>query len=160
MLHYRAVVNEPNLRDTLLVQDAYLRYGNACSDVSGELAQDTTAIWAGVASRGIKQLVATSSPALHIYCSKPDGSTALFAQQVTALVSVRLDGWTIHLDSWLIAKIGSLRENFQMKQAESSSGTSTLTIASARSSTSFHHNLTASNGQRPTFGAAPGSLRR
>jgi hypothetical protein len=110
MLHYRAVLNEPNLRDTLLVQDAYLRYGTACSDVSGELAQDTTAIWAGVASRGIKQIVAMSSPALHIYCSKPDGSTALFAQQVTALVSVRLDEWTIHLDSWLIAKIGSLRE--------------------------------------------------
>jgi hypothetical protein len=57
MLHYRAVLNEPALHHSLQSNDAQLRYGNSCRDVSVELAQDDTCMWSGIASKSIRQFM-------------------------------------------------------------------------------------------------------
>ncbi len=111
MLHYRQILNEPALADSLQPADGRVRYGNSCRDVSAELGQDDTAMWAAIASKSIKQLQRSDSAALRIYRADERGITSLVSPQVTRPETLRLGDWTIQLDSWLREKLARLRES-------------------------------------------------
>jgi hypothetical protein len=109
MLHYRAVLNEPVLKQSLQSNDLHLRYGNSCRDVSVELAQDDTAIWAGTASKAIKQLREDKAPSLRIYVSDQNSATSLIQPPLFVPRILRLDDWTIFIDEWLLQKLSQFR---------------------------------------------------
>jgi hypothetical protein len=67
MLHYRAVLDEKKLADSLMSKEGRLRYGNSCRDVSVELAQDDVAIAAALASKAIRSLVHETKASVSIY---------------------------------------------------------------------------------------------
>lgn len=110
MLHYRAVLNEPALKDSLRPHDARFRYGNSCRDVSIQLAQDDTAIWAGTASKAIKQLVLHSEANVRIYHADAGGQISLFGSSVTPLSEPKLGLWTVRFDKFVLDKLASLRK--------------------------------------------------
>ena len=109
MLHYRAVLNEPTLADSFQSKDSRIRYGNSCRDISTELAQDDTALWAAIASKAIKQIQQGTGAALKIYCSDERGVTTLIEPEVSKPEALRLRGWEIRVDGWVIQKLARLR---------------------------------------------------
>lgn len=109
MLHYRAVLNEPVLKQSLRSNDSHMRYGNSCRDVSVELAQDDAAIWAGVASKAIKQIREAKEPSLRIFVSDQNGVTSLIQPQLFVPRILHLDDWTICVDEWLLEKLSQFR---------------------------------------------------
>jgi hypothetical protein len=109
MLHYRAVLNEPQLHDQLSSADSRLRFGNACRDVTTEIAQDDTAIWAGTASKAIKQLASCPGAELRVYINDADGGTKLIRPQVGPVLTVEWNEWTVRFDGWLVEKLATLR---------------------------------------------------
>ena len=110
MLHYRSVMNEPALKESLLSPDARFRYGNSCQDVSVLLAQDDAATWAGIASRAIKQVADTTEPAVQIYYANTDGTIGLVSSEIAKVRQCRWHDWTIVFDDWLLEKMATLRK--------------------------------------------------
>ncbi len=110
MLHYRAILNETALNQSLQSQDVRFRYGNSCRDVSSQLAQDDAAMWSGVASKAVKELEKQDMGVLRIYMSKPDGGIEIFHPQVTKPLTIALYEWTILLDDWLLTKLATFRQ--------------------------------------------------
>ena len=100
MLHYRAVLNEPTLADSLQPKDARIRYGNSCRDISTELAQDDTALWAAIASKAIKQMRQGVGAALRIYRADERGITSLIEPEVSEAKALRFRGLG-HSHRWL-----------------------------------------------------------
>ena len=111
MLHYRAVLNEPALHQSLQSNDAHLRYGNSCRDVSVELAQDDTCMWSGIASKSIRQIRETGEPSLRIYVSDQNGVTSLIQPPLSVPRRLRLDDWVICIDEWLLGKLAQFRSS-------------------------------------------------
>jgi len=109
MLHYRAVLNEPTLADSLQPKDARIRYGNSCRDISTELAQDDTALWAAIASKAIKQMSQGVGAALRIYRADERGITSLIEPEVSEAKALRFRDWVIRIDGWLLEKLARLR---------------------------------------------------
>jgi hypothetical protein len=109
MLHYRAVLNEPTLADSFQSKDSRIRYGNSCRDISTELAQDDTALWAAIASKAIKQIQQGTGAALKIYRSDERGVTTLIEPEVSKPEALQLRDWEIRVDGWVIQKLARLR---------------------------------------------------
>lgn len=82
MLHYRQVLNQPELRKSLLPNDDRVRYGNACRDVSSQLSQDDAALWSAIASKSVKQMNNDDSSALRIVTQNEDGSVSRHSAEV------------------------------------------------------------------------------
>jgi integrative and conjugative element protein (TIGR02256 family) len=101
MLHYRAVLNESNLRHSLRARNGRLRYGNSCRDVSTQLSQDDTAIAAAIAGKAIKRLIKDDEASVSIYQGAPNGEIKLFTPKISSLRSVKLYDWTIRFDDEL-----------------------------------------------------------
>jgi hypothetical protein len=110
MMHYRAVLNEPTLTDSLRSKDARVRYGNSCRDITTELAQDDTALWAAVASKAIKQMRQESRAALRIYRSDERAMSNLVERNVSEAEDLRLRDWAIRIDGWVLEKLAKFRE--------------------------------------------------
>lgn len=111
MLHYRAILNEPGLANSLQSKDSRLRYGNSCRDISTEMAQDDTALWSAVASKSIKQIQETTSAVLRIYTSDARGITKLTERTVSKPRVLRMLDWQVRMDEWLIQKLTKFRES-------------------------------------------------
>ena len=111
MLHYRAILQEPDLHSSLQSPDGNHRYGNACRDVTTVMAQDDVAIWAGTASKQIKRLYRGEEAALRVFHAREDGSTKVFEPPITELFTLRLGDWTIRFDRWLLELLGRLRRD-------------------------------------------------
>jgi hypothetical protein len=109
ILHYRAVLNEPTLADSLQPKDTRIRYGNSCRDISTELAQDDTALWAAIASKAIKQMRQGVGAALRIYRADERGITSLIEPEVSEAKTLRFRDWVIRMDGWLLEKLARLR---------------------------------------------------
>ncbi len=109
MLHYRAVLNTPSLNSSLRPPKARFRYGNSCRDVSSVLAQDDAAIWAGVASKAIKELVAGGRAALRIYIRQANGNISVVQPDLADVIRVRWMEWTIQFDSTVLNELAGFR---------------------------------------------------
>jgi hypothetical protein len=109
MLHYRAVLNEPVLKGSLQSNDSHLRYGNSCRDVSFVLEQDDVCMWAGIASKAIKQMVEAKESSLRIYFSDQIGVTGLIQPPLSVPRKLRLGEWTICVDEWILEKLHRFR---------------------------------------------------
>lgn len=110
MLHYRAVLNEPDLHDSLQSVEGKHRYGNACRDVTTQLAQDDVAIWAGTASKEVKRARKNEGATLRIFRARADGSTQIFEPTIAEFFTLTLADWTIRFDRWLLGRLVQLRQ--------------------------------------------------
>lgn len=110
MLHYRAVLNEPSLFDSLQSADTHLRYGNGCRDVTSRLAQDDLGVWAGVASKEIRKLSRSENAAIRIFQAAGDGSVQVIQPVTSPPNKLRLNDWTLVFDRWLLAKLAAYRK--------------------------------------------------
>ncbi len=109
MLHYRAVLNTPQLAAGFQVGDDLVRYGNSCRDLSSRIAQDYVAMWAAIASKCVKSFARSSEATLRIYQANEDGAVAMYPVEVSPLFEVNLGRWTIKFDQGLIAKLATHR---------------------------------------------------
>lgn len=109
MLHYRQVLNQLALRQSLLPNDKRVRYGNACRDVSSQLAQDDAALWSAVASKALKQMYGKTESALRIYALHENGAVSRYDTEPVTVLRVTIYDWTIVLDKWLMEKLSRLR---------------------------------------------------
>ncbi|MDR0534150.1 MAG: Mov34/MPN/PAD-1 family protein [Verrucomicrobiales bacterium] len=112
MLHYRAVLNNAELAQTFDSKESHLRYGNSCRDITSELSQDNVAIWAGIASKTIKQIATDSNAALRVFSSNDASGVSIYKPIVTEPIKIKhpCDEWTIQTDDWLIEKLSRIRE--------------------------------------------------
>jgi hypothetical protein len=110
MVHYREVIHNEELSETLNLPGIAYRHGNSCRDVTSTLAQDNVAIWAGIASRSVKHIVPTSCASVKIWKIDADGSIKYFEPNLYPLLNFSLDDWTIQLDQWIVDKISQLRD--------------------------------------------------
>ncbi|MGV3532595.1 MAG: Mov34/MPN/PAD-1 family protein [Chthoniobacteraceae bacterium] len=115
MLHYRAVLNDAALGETLQLRDQRYRYGGGCRDISAVLAQEDLALWAGAAARAIRKCEECADAAVRIYVRHDDGSVTVHIGAVTAPKQIPLTDaetslrWTIQLDQWLLEKLARHR---------------------------------------------------
>jgi len=110
MLHYRAVLQEPALGKSLQPTDSRFRYGNSCRDVSTQLAQDDAVIWAGTASKAIRQLFSEHAAKVRIFSANPSGGTSVFEQPVMPFREVKLGAWIVRFDKFVLDKLASSRK--------------------------------------------------
>lgn len=110
MLHYRAVLNEPSLKNSLQSTNSRLRFGNSCRDISTQMAQDDTALWAAISSKAIKQLQGGECAALRIYTSNERGITSLIEPDLPECKELLLSEWAIRIDEWVLEKLAEFRE--------------------------------------------------
>lgn len=109
MLHYRAVLTEGLLNQSLQSSQSRLRYGNSCRDLSSRLSQDDVAIWSGMASKVIRRLSQSDKATLEIYSFSETGIHPAVCPPLTKVRSIRHGEWTILIDDWLIAKLSEFR---------------------------------------------------
>jgi integrative and conjugative element protein (TIGR02256 family) len=108
MLHYRAIINNAVLHNSLNNQN-YYRYGNSCRDISAQLSQDDFAIWSGYASKTIRGLVTKQTASLNIFYQE-DYNIKSLNIDVSNIKSLRVNNWKIIIDDYLISRISELRE--------------------------------------------------
>jgi integrative and conjugative element protein (TIGR02256 family) len=104
------VLNNPSLRNSFASNDARIRYGNACRDLTSELPQDCIALWAGIASKAIKKLTQSPEAAIHIYSSDQSGAVEIHNAIVTQPITIQMREWTIRFDQWLLRKLAAIRD--------------------------------------------------
>lgn len=109
MLHYRGVINIPELKTVLAVKPGNVRYGNACRDLSSQVSQDDVAIWAAVASKNIKRLQHEERAFLRTFVTNENGETKLIEEEISALVFVEVGQWMVRFDQRLLNKLGEYR---------------------------------------------------
>ena len=108
MLHYRAVLNEPVLSATLSSKDSRLRYGNACRDLTSEIAQADVATWAALASKTISLNGKSDSADLRIFV-QDETTIRLLQIDITDVIRIEFGEWTFRFDNWLLAKLDEHR---------------------------------------------------
>lgn len=109
MLHYRAVITEGILNQSLQSSQSRVRYGNSCRDLSVQLSQDDVAIWSGMASKVIRRLLQSDEAAIEIYLFSETGIHPAVCPPLSRVRSTRHGEWTILIDDWLIAKLSEYR---------------------------------------------------
>jgi integrative and conjugative element protein (TIGR02256 family) len=109
MLHYRAILNESLLHNSLLSKDSHIRYGNSCRDISVVVSQDDVVKWSGVASKEIKKMVLREAASFSIYLEKDDGSSAVVPCLISSVHEFKIWNWTIRLDVWTLEKSRDFR---------------------------------------------------
>jgi hypothetical protein len=109
MLHYRAILGEGSLNQSLQSPNSRVRYGNSCRDISARLAQDDVAIWSGMASKVIRRLSQSDDAALEIYSFAGTGIHPAVCTPISKVRSIRHGDWTIRLDEWFVSKLFRLR---------------------------------------------------
>lgn len=109
MLHYRSLLSNPRLKDTLSVETATVRYGNACRDLSSRIPQDQIALWAALASKRIKKLLGKDGPALEVLINNESGGVDTFQEEVTEVISAIVGKWTIRFDRNLLQRLSEHR---------------------------------------------------
>jgi integrative and conjugative element protein (TIGR02256 family) len=110
MLHYRAVLTETSLKESLQPPYARFRYGNSCRDVSTQLAQDDTAIWAGIASKTIRQFFAGKSSKVRIFSANQHSEISIFDITPTPLFEMKLGDWLVRFDKCFLDKLSASRK--------------------------------------------------
>ena len=111
MLHYRSVLNNSRLRETLRSENGNVRYGNACRDLSSRISQDDVSLWAALASKKIKHLLADSEAALEVAIISEDGSVEIFNEEITPLLTAIVGRWTVRFDRKLLQKLNDFRSS-------------------------------------------------
>ena len=109
MLHYRSLLTNTRLKDTLSAETATVRYGNACRDMSSRIPQDQVALWAALASKKIKKLLGEEGPALEVLINNEGGGIDSFQEEVTEVISTIVGKWTIRFDHKLLQKLSEYR---------------------------------------------------
>lgn len=109
MLHYREVLGSTSLRKSLISASSNFRYGNGCRDIASQLAQADLAVWAGVIAKRIPKMLASQRASLSVFEMEASGSIAAYEIEPTVPHQVRLLGWTLYFDQWLIEKLASFR---------------------------------------------------
>jgi len=108
MLHYREVLNKPELSNSLNTT-TYHRYGNSCRDISVQLSQDDFAIWSGFASKRIREIVFKKDASLDIfYCSDYDIRQIIV--DINDIKKFKLSFWEVIFDDYLLNKMSEFRE--------------------------------------------------
>jgi len=107
MLHYREVINNPKLLDSLNTV-TYHRYGNSCRDISVQLSQDDFAIWSGFASKRIRERVLKTDAILDIFY-RCDYDIRQITVDVSGITKFKISFWEIIFDEFLINKMSEFR---------------------------------------------------
>jgi integrative and conjugative element protein (TIGR02256 family) len=110
MLHYRMILNEPSLRNSLQPQDKRFRYGNSCRDASFELSQDNTALWAATASKALKEVILNAEANVIVFSSDKEGRVSRVECAAKKMLTLRLSDWTIRFDAFLVDRMAALRK--------------------------------------------------
>jgi len=108
MLHYREVINNHNIVDSLKTATIH-RYGNSCRDISVQLSQDDFAMWSGFASKRIRELVSGTKASLDIFLLNGYEVKYIMAN-ISNIHKLKYSSWTIIFDDYLIDKISDCRE--------------------------------------------------
>lgn len=111
MLHYRAVLSEEQLYPSLQPPDGRFRYGNSCRDVSLQLAQDDTAMWAAFGSKAIRQLSASVEAKVRIYYTSTSGGVSIFEPTVFTIIEAQCGTWLVRSDIYVLERLAKLRSN-------------------------------------------------
>jgi integrative and conjugative element protein (TIGR02256 family) len=94
----------------LQAPDARFRYGNSCRDVSTQLAQDDAAIWAGTASKAVRQHFSENDAKVRIFIANPSGGVSVFEPSVTPLLEAKLGAWIVRFDKFVLDKLAISRK--------------------------------------------------
>ena len=108
MLHYREIINNQKLFDSL-DNPSYHRYGNSCRDISVQLPQDDFAIWSGFASKKIRELVAESKASLDIFW-RNNFDIKHITINISNIHKDNLLSWNVLYDDYILNKMSELRE--------------------------------------------------
>ena len=111
MQYYRALLDDPDLSGHLARPETGIRYGQACRDVSFEVAQDLVALHASLGARVLRQVT-----------DRPDARITIFRADVDDLTVSRVDvavsstvehdfgEWRLVTDTTLLDRVAASRE--------------------------------------------------
>jgi integrative and conjugative element protein (TIGR02256 family) len=108
MLHYREVINKPELSNSLNTA-SYHRYGNSCRDISVQLPQDDFSIWSGFASKRIREIVFNNNASLDIFY-RSDYDIRQIKVDIHDIKKFKISFWEIIFDDYLVNKMYEFRE--------------------------------------------------
>jgi hypothetical protein len=109
-LHYRAILDNAALKESLKTSDGLIRIGGSCRDISVVLAQADTAAWAGTFSKQITPLLGSEDAAVKIFQRRADGGVDTYIITPEPVVTLQIGEWNVLLDGWVLRKLSGFRE--------------------------------------------------
>lgn len=109
-LHYRAILANPVLRDSLKTTEGRIRTGGSCRDLSVVISQSDMAMWAGVFSKQSLPLLSLPEAALKVFKQRKDGGVDAFTVIPEPIQELRIGNWTVLFDSWITRKMKEFRQ--------------------------------------------------
>jgi hypothetical protein len=111
MQYYRAISTTRTLARHLYVPQGHVRYGQSCRDVSSRMPQDLVALHAGIAARAIRKAADSDKPLIQVWQANPESMEVVHNEMdVTGFVTIRADGWTAHIDDFVLDKVANTRK--------------------------------------------------
>lgn len=95
MDYYQALIQQSDLSKHLFVDGKPIRYSYACRDVSTQLSQDQVALFSGIGSRAVRQVLAQPEPLIKIWRSEPDLSVRTYCIAPTFYQTISVGSWTL-----------------------------------------------------------------
>jgi len=110
MQYYRAVANQPDLKDHLQASGERLRYGRSCRDMSSRIAQDMVAQHAAVASRATRQLASSDAARIAIWqIGAVDSCVCCVEIPISRVLVASIADWVLKVDAGLLRRLRRLR---------------------------------------------------
>ncbi|MCJ7424621.1 Mov34/MPN/PAD-1 family protein [Candidatus Bathyarchaeota archaeon] len=110
MVYYRNIATDPAFADHFADEVGRIRYGGSCRDITVTIRQDLVALHAAVGAGTIRDVLSSKSPRLWLWrADREIRSVTHYEFEVTDVIELSDNGWTVCYDRWLSEKIRRLR---------------------------------------------------
>jgi len=109
--YYRALINEPELSEHLVMAAEGIRYGRSCRDLSNRIPQYLVATHSAIGSKAVLDVLSNNSAKIVIWKTDIDKlTTRRFEFQVFKTTEFQIGDWTLCIDDYLKENIKTARE--------------------------------------------------
>jgi hypothetical protein len=110
MVYYRALLNDPRLRDHLHRPPGRLRYARSCRDLSSTLPQELAALHAAIGARALRVSLGAGAASISVWRTEEAGLGVEHIEvPPTPAVVTQQGEWTVLYDRWLLDKLSRAR---------------------------------------------------
>lgn len=110
IIYYREILNNQSLLGHLTPSRQPVRYANSCRDLTSTISQDSIAISAGIASKGLRRAIeAEEASAVVWHCNVESLEIARHNIKISKEVRLKVGEWVVCTDELLLEQLRILR---------------------------------------------------
>jgi len=107
--YYKELLSNENLEKHLELNESRIRYARGCRDISSTISQDNLGIFSGILSKKIKSQTKSENANISIWQLNDDLSVNFHNFDIDEWKEVKINGWTLYLNSKLLDTIRNFR---------------------------------------------------